>query len=220
MLVCSHQLTSDLKRCLLFRKCLRWSSLKAVSVPTSVIGGLRGSTATSDLVQPEWIGSKAAGTEPQSESLTWHRIAREYRSQRQCHLPFCFFFQKKKNIDQVQLRRGQIQSRLSTLHACFQKNQPYKSYWLNPLFSLNRRCSVCDIICSHLYSCSLRCLCIAGLPLWQQGAHGCVDGEMVGDVPEIDSHFLRREEVYAENPSKQVRLTRVARGSFSRVTRK
>ena len=36
----SHQLTSDLKRCLLFRKCLRWSSRKAVSVPTSVIGGL------------------------------------------------------------------------------------------------------------------------------------------------------------------------------------
>ena len=33
-----------------FPKCLRWSSLKAVSVPTSVIGGLRGSTATSDLV--------------------------------------------------------------------------------------------------------------------------------------------------------------------------
>ena len=32
----SHQLTSDLKRCLLFRKCLRWSSRKAVSVPTSV----------------------------------------------------------------------------------------------------------------------------------------------------------------------------------------
>ena len=36
----SHQLTSDLKRCLLFRKCLRWSSRKAVSVPTSVMGGL------------------------------------------------------------------------------------------------------------------------------------------------------------------------------------
>ena len=36
----SHQLTSDLKGCLLFRKCLRWSSRKAVSVPTSVIGGL------------------------------------------------------------------------------------------------------------------------------------------------------------------------------------
>ena len=47
----SHQLTSDLgfKRCLLFRKCLHWSSRKAVSVPTSVIGGL-GATATSDLV--------------------------------------------------------------------------------------------------------------------------------------------------------------------------
>ena len=37
----SHQLTSDLKRCLLFQKCLRWSSRKAVSVPTSVKGGLR-----------------------------------------------------------------------------------------------------------------------------------------------------------------------------------
>ena len=36
----SHQRTSDLKRCLLFLKCLRWSSRKAVSVPTSVIGGL------------------------------------------------------------------------------------------------------------------------------------------------------------------------------------
>ena len=36
----SHQLTSDLKGCLLFLKCLRWSSRKAVSVPTSVIGGL------------------------------------------------------------------------------------------------------------------------------------------------------------------------------------
>ena len=34
---------SDLKRCLLFRKCLHWSSLKAVSVPSSFIGGLRGS---------------------------------------------------------------------------------------------------------------------------------------------------------------------------------
>ena len=33
-----------------FRKCLCWSSLKVVSVPTSVIGGLRGSTMTSDLV--------------------------------------------------------------------------------------------------------------------------------------------------------------------------
>ena len=36
----SQKLTSDLKRCLLFRKCLRWLSWKAVSVPTSVIGGL------------------------------------------------------------------------------------------------------------------------------------------------------------------------------------
>ena len=35
-----------------FLECLRWSSLKVVSVPTSVtIGGLRGSTATSDLVR-------------------------------------------------------------------------------------------------------------------------------------------------------------------------
>ena len=39
----SHLLTSDLKRCLLFRKCLHWSCLKAVSVPSSSIGGLRGS---------------------------------------------------------------------------------------------------------------------------------------------------------------------------------
>ena len=46
----SYQLTSDLKRCLLFRKCLRWSSRKAASVPSSVIGGL-GATATSDLVR-------------------------------------------------------------------------------------------------------------------------------------------------------------------------
>ena len=45
----SNQLTSDLKRCLLFQKCLRWSSRKAVSVPTSVIGGF-GATGTSDLV--------------------------------------------------------------------------------------------------------------------------------------------------------------------------
>ena len=36
----SHKLTSDLKGCLLSWKCLRWSSRKAVSVPTSVIGGL------------------------------------------------------------------------------------------------------------------------------------------------------------------------------------
>ena len=41
----SHQLTSDPKRCLLF-----WSCPKAVSVPTFVIGGLWGSTATSALV--------------------------------------------------------------------------------------------------------------------------------------------------------------------------
>ena len=49
-LVWSHQLTSDLKRCLLFWKCLHWSCLKAVSVPTFVTGDLRGSTATSALV--------------------------------------------------------------------------------------------------------------------------------------------------------------------------
>ena len=48
ILVWLHQLTSDLKRCLLFWKCLHWSCLKAVrSVSTCVIGGLRGSTATS-----------------------------------------------------------------------------------------------------------------------------------------------------------------------------
>ena len=52
ILVWSHQLTSDLKRRLLFCFwiCLRWSSLKAVSVPTSVMGGLRGSIVTSALV--------------------------------------------------------------------------------------------------------------------------------------------------------------------------
>ena len=43
----SHQLTSDPRRCLLFWKCLQWLWLKAVSVPTFVIGGLWGSTATS-----------------------------------------------------------------------------------------------------------------------------------------------------------------------------
>ena len=52
--VWSYQLTSDLdQRCLLFWICscgLQWSCLKAVSVPTFVFGGLRGSTATSDLV--------------------------------------------------------------------------------------------------------------------------------------------------------------------------
>ena len=48
-LVWSHQLTSALKSCLLFWKGLRWSSLKVVSVPTPVIGGLRGFTATSNL---------------------------------------------------------------------------------------------------------------------------------------------------------------------------
>ena len=43
----SHQLTSDPKRCLLFWKCLQWSCLKAVLVPTFVLGGLWGSTTTS-----------------------------------------------------------------------------------------------------------------------------------------------------------------------------
>ena len=46
----SSPLTSDLKRCLRFWKCLRWSCLTAFSVPTFVTGGLRGSTATSALV--------------------------------------------------------------------------------------------------------------------------------------------------------------------------
>ena len=50
ILVWSHQLTSDLKR-YIFWKCLRWSSRKAVLVPTSVIRGLRGSTTTSSLVR-------------------------------------------------------------------------------------------------------------------------------------------------------------------------
>ena len=43
--VWSYQLTSDLSTCV-----LQWSCLKAVSVSTFVLGGLRGSTATSDLV--------------------------------------------------------------------------------------------------------------------------------------------------------------------------
>ena len=43
----SHQLTSDTKRCLLFRKCYQRLCLKAVSMPAFVIGGLRGSTTTS-----------------------------------------------------------------------------------------------------------------------------------------------------------------------------
>ena len=38
-----------------FSECLRWSSLKAVLVPTSVIGGLRGSIATSDLVRCVYV---------------------------------------------------------------------------------------------------------------------------------------------------------------------
>ena len=47
LLVWSHQLTSDLQRCLLFCKCLQWPCMRAVLVPTFVIGGLRSSTATS-----------------------------------------------------------------------------------------------------------------------------------------------------------------------------
>ena len=49
----SHQLTSDLKGCLLFRKCLRWSSRKAVSVPTSVIGGLGAQQRLAILLETE-----------------------------------------------------------------------------------------------------------------------------------------------------------------------
>ena len=48
----SHQLTSDPKSCLLFWKCLQCSCLKAVSVPTFVIGGLWDSTATSGSCWP------------------------------------------------------------------------------------------------------------------------------------------------------------------------
>ena len=48
--VCSHQLTSDLKRCSLFWKCLQLSCLISVSVPPFVLGRLRGSPATSALV--------------------------------------------------------------------------------------------------------------------------------------------------------------------------
>ena len=45
----SHQLTSDPRSrdVYFFWKCLQWSCLKAVSVPTFIIGGLWGSTATS-----------------------------------------------------------------------------------------------------------------------------------------------------------------------------
>ena len=50
----SHQLTSDLKRCSLFRKCLRWSSRKAVSVPRSVIGGL-GATERLAILLIKWV---------------------------------------------------------------------------------------------------------------------------------------------------------------------
>ena len=38
---------------------MRWSSLKVVSVPTSVMGGLRGSTATSDLVRCMFVRHRA-----------------------------------------------------------------------------------------------------------------------------------------------------------------
>ena len=51
ILVWSRPLTSDLKRCLLFRKCFHWSSLKVVSVPTTVIGALRGSPPLAILLQ-------------------------------------------------------------------------------------------------------------------------------------------------------------------------
>ena len=46
----SHHHISDPKSYLLFWKCLRWSCLKAVSGPTSLTGGLLGSTETSALV--------------------------------------------------------------------------------------------------------------------------------------------------------------------------
>ena len=36
-----HQLTADLKRCLLFWICLQWSCIKEVSVPSFVVGCLR-----------------------------------------------------------------------------------------------------------------------------------------------------------------------------------
>ena len=55
----SHQLTSDLKRCLLFRKCLRWSSRKAVSSFGAFVRvcqrGPGGFTATSDLVRCMYV---------------------------------------------------------------------------------------------------------------------------------------------------------------------
>ena len=52
--VWSHQLTSDLRDVYSFGLCLQWSCLnclKTVSVPTFVLGGLRGSTVTSALVR-------------------------------------------------------------------------------------------------------------------------------------------------------------------------
>ena len=49
--VCSHQLTYDIKRRLLFWKRLQWSCLKVFSVPTFVLEGLRVSTATSGFCQ-------------------------------------------------------------------------------------------------------------------------------------------------------------------------
>ena len=53
--VWSHQLTSDLKRCLPFWKCLQWLCLKKVSVPSFVVGGLRASTATVAALVICWI---------------------------------------------------------------------------------------------------------------------------------------------------------------------
>ena len=60
----SHQLTSDPKRCLLFWKCLQWSCLKAVSVPTFIIGGLWGSAATSAVVFTENAHQRCSKIEP------------------------------------------------------------------------------------------------------------------------------------------------------------
>ena len=61
-----HQLTSDPKRCLLFWKCLQWSCLTAVSVPAFVIGGLRGSTATSGSCQKKKKKKKTQELQPGS----------------------------------------------------------------------------------------------------------------------------------------------------------
>ena len=48
--VWSYQLTSDLRDVYFFGSAVQWSCLRAVSVPMLVLGGLRGSTATSALV--------------------------------------------------------------------------------------------------------------------------------------------------------------------------